>query len=65
MTKIIPLPASRRDCGPAVTPITVQNVVAIGTPSDVPITRVRNVELELLDRIRIWINEGGGGGDVQ
>jgi hypothetical protein len=40
-------------------------VLAIGTPTEAPMTKARHAELELLDRVRIWINEGGGGGDVQ
>jgi hypothetical protein len=66
MTKIMHLPTPYRDRGPApVRPVTMQNVLAIGTPTEAPMTKARHAELELLDRVRIWINEGGGGGDVQ
>jgi hypothetical protein len=41
------------------------NVLAIGAPADAPVTKARHAQLELLDRVQIWINEGGGGGDVQ
>lgn len=66
MTKIMHLQASHRDRSSApVKPLTMPNVLAIGAPADAPTTKARPAELELLDRIRIWINEGGGGGDVQ
>jgi hypothetical protein len=66
MTKIMHLPTPQRDRGSApMKPVAMQNVVAIRTLRRVPMIRARQAELELLDRIRIWINEGGGGGDVQ
>jgi hypothetical protein len=66
MTRIMHLTTPHRDRGSApVKPVTMQNVLAIGSPLDAPMTKPRHAELELLDRVRIWINEGGGGGDVQ
>ena len=66
MAKIMHLQTSHRDCGSApLKPVTMPNVLAIGAPADAPVTKARHAQLELLDRVQIWINEGGGGGDVQ
>lgn len=66
MRKIVHLPTPRRDPGSEPTkPVAMQNVIAIRTLPDAPMTAARQTELDLLDRIRIWINEGGGGADVQ
>lgn len=66
MTRIMHLKTQHRDRSSApMKPVTMQNVLAIRTPPDAPMTTTRQGESELLDRIRTWINEGGGGGDVQ
>ena len=66
MRRTMHLPPPRRAPGSAPTKaVVIQNMRAIRTPPGVPMPRLRRADLELLDRIAIWINEGGAGGDVQ
>lgn len=66
MTKIIHLRTPQRNCTSAsINPVTKQNVVAISTAQRVPVPKAYLAESGLLDRIRVWIDEGGGGGDIQ
>jgi hypothetical protein len=66
MTKIIHLPTSHRDRGSAPKmPASMENIVAIRMLRAVSVTGARRAEGELLDRVWIWINESGWGGDIQ
>ncbi len=66
MTKIMHLPAPQRNITLVpMNPAGRQNVVAIRTFQRDPMRRAYHPESELLDRIQVWINEGGRGGDIQ
>ncbi len=66
MTKIMHLPIPQRNLASApMNPVGRQNVVAIRTSQRSPMAKARHAEKELLDRIQVWINEGGRGDDVR
>ncbi len=66
MTRTMPLPMPRRNLALApMKPVARPNVVTTATFQWDPMTRTYHPESELLDRIRVWVNEGGSGGDIQ